>query len=145
MAQRVKDPALLQLWHGSQLWLRFTFWPRNFHMPQVRPPDIQINKRTSPNFSRSSLFNIHEISCNMRKEILASGDVNFIDGLFFSYTILSKSHLNFYILNFHRRNWTRSTSVSPTGLLDSQILFSKRSLYRISMFLTDDSGSTLLE
>ena len=31
----VKDPALLQLWHRSQLWFRFDPWPRNFHMPQL--------------------------------------------------------------------------------------------------------------
>ena len=30
---RVKDLALLQLWCRSQLWLGFSPWPRNFHMP----------------------------------------------------------------------------------------------------------------
>ena len=34
-AQWVKDLALLQLWHKSQMWLRFDPWPRNFHMLQV--------------------------------------------------------------------------------------------------------------
>ena len=33
VAQQFKDPALLQLWHRSQLWLGFDPWPRNFHMP----------------------------------------------------------------------------------------------------------------
>ena len=33
VAHWAKDPVLLQLWHRSQLWLRFHPWPRNFHMP----------------------------------------------------------------------------------------------------------------
>ena len=28
----LKEPVLPQLWHRSQLWLRFTPWPRNYHM-----------------------------------------------------------------------------------------------------------------
>ena len=35
VAQWVKDPALLQLWHRSQLWLGFNPWPGNLHMSQV--------------------------------------------------------------------------------------------------------------
>ena len=31
----LKDLALLQLWCRSQLWLRFSPWPGNFHMPQM--------------------------------------------------------------------------------------------------------------
>ena len=34
----LKDSALLQLKHRSQLWLRFNPWPRNFYMLQVQPP-----------------------------------------------------------------------------------------------------------
>ena len=30
VAQKVKDPALLLLWHRLQLWYRFNPWPRNF-------------------------------------------------------------------------------------------------------------------
>ena len=33
VAQRVRDPALPQLWRRPQLWLRFSPWPGNFHMP----------------------------------------------------------------------------------------------------------------
>ena len=33
VAQWVNDLALLQLQCGSQLWLGFDPWPRNFHMP----------------------------------------------------------------------------------------------------------------
>ena len=33
----LKDPALLHLWHRSQMWLRFSSWPRNFCLLQVRP------------------------------------------------------------------------------------------------------------
>ena len=33
--QWVKGPALLQLWHGSQVQLAFDPWPRNFHVPWV--------------------------------------------------------------------------------------------------------------
>ena len=35
--QWVKDPVLPWFWYRSQLWLWFDPWPRNFHMPQVRP------------------------------------------------------------------------------------------------------------
>ena len=34
-AQWVKALALPQLWYRSQLWLRFSPWPGNFHMLQV--------------------------------------------------------------------------------------------------------------
>ena len=37
MVQRVKDPALPQLWQRSQLQLGLDPWPRNFHMPWVQP------------------------------------------------------------------------------------------------------------
>ena len=33
--QQVKDPALLQLWRRSQLWLRFNPCPKNFHILQI--------------------------------------------------------------------------------------------------------------
>ena len=36
VVQRVKNPALPQLWHRPQLWLIFHPLPRNFHMPQMR-------------------------------------------------------------------------------------------------------------
>ena len=32
LAQWIKDPVLLQLWCRSQLWLRVSLWPENFHM-----------------------------------------------------------------------------------------------------------------
>ena len=32
----LKDLVLLQLRHGSQMWLRFSSWPKNFHMPWVQ-------------------------------------------------------------------------------------------------------------
>ena len=48
MTQWVKDPALPQLWHRLQLWLRFDPWPENSHMllvwPKKLPPQ---NKKTS--------------------------------------------------------------------------------------------------
>ena len=31
-----KDLMLPQLWHRSQMWLRFSSWPGNFHKTQVR-------------------------------------------------------------------------------------------------------------
>lgn len=34
--QWVKDLALPQLWCRLQLWLGFSPWPRNVHMPQVQ-------------------------------------------------------------------------------------------------------------
>ena len=33
----LKDLALPQLWHRLLLWLRFSPWLGNFHMPQVQP------------------------------------------------------------------------------------------------------------
>ena len=44
MAQWVKDPAQLQLWCKLQLWLGFSPWPGNFHMPWVwLPPQKMLN------------------------------------------------------------------------------------------------------
>ena len=45
MAQWVKDPELPQLWHRSQLWLRFDPWPGNFHMPWVQPEKKKKEKK----------------------------------------------------------------------------------------------------
>ena len=33
----LKDPVLLQLWHGLQLQLRFNPWPGSLNMPGVQP------------------------------------------------------------------------------------------------------------
>ena len=33
----LKDLALPHLWHRLQLWLGFSPWPRNFHMPGMWP------------------------------------------------------------------------------------------------------------
>ena len=33
----LKDPAMPQLQHRSQLWLECNPWPQNFYMPQVQP------------------------------------------------------------------------------------------------------------
>ena len=38
------DPAMLQMWCRLQLHLGFIPWPRNFHMPQVRPKEKRIKK-----------------------------------------------------------------------------------------------------
>ena len=38
MAQRVKDPALPQLWRRLQLQCQFDPWPRNFHRPWALKP-----------------------------------------------------------------------------------------------------------
>ena len=45
MAQQVKDLALPQLWHRSQLWLGFHPWPRNFHVLQRYPEKKRKEKR----------------------------------------------------------------------------------------------------
>ena len=55
MAQRVKDLVLSLLWVRLLLWCRFSPWPGNFHMPQVR----QKNKRL--NFSNKSLMCIYSL------------------------------------------------------------------------------------
>ena len=40
VAQWVKGLVLLQLWDRLLLWLGFSPWPRNFHMPQVWPKEF---------------------------------------------------------------------------------------------------------
>ena len=48
VAQPVKDLVLPQLWHRSQLQLRFHLClPRNFLMPQVQPKNKKCNNKTS--------------------------------------------------------------------------------------------------
>ena len=37
LEQWVGDLALLWLWCGLQVWLKFDPWPGNFHMPWVWP------------------------------------------------------------------------------------------------------------
>ena len=49
VVQWVKDPALLQWWHRSQLQFRFDPWPGNFHMLQC------VQKR-----KKKKRFTIHE-------------------------------------------------------------------------------------
>ena len=44
VAQWVKDPALLQLWHRSKLWLGFDPSPGNFHMFQGQPKKVKKKK-----------------------------------------------------------------------------------------------------
>ena len=39
LAQWSKDLVWQQLWHKSQLQLRFDPWTRNFHMPWVQPKE----------------------------------------------------------------------------------------------------------
>ena len=51
MVQWVKNLVLLQLWHRSQLWLRFDPWSRNFHMLWVWT--FEKKKKIIP-FSRGS-------------------------------------------------------------------------------------------
>ena len=46
LAQWIKDLVLLQLWHRSQLWLRFNPWPRNFHMLPVPSQKKKKNTHT---------------------------------------------------------------------------------------------------
>ena len=48
VVQWVKDLAFLQLWHRSQLWLRFAPWPGNFHMLWVQPKNKNKNKIKYP-------------------------------------------------------------------------------------------------
>ena len=50
VAQGVKDSASLLLWHRLKLWLGFDSWPRNFHIPWVRPKKKKKKKnRTEQN------------------------------------------------------------------------------------------------
>ena len=44
VAQQVKDLAVPQLWHRSQLRIRFDPWPRNFHMSWVQPKEREREK-----------------------------------------------------------------------------------------------------
>ena len=46
-AQRVKNPALLQLWRTSELQLRFEPQPRNLNVPRMRPIKTTSSEFTS--------------------------------------------------------------------------------------------------
>ena len=46
MVQQVKELVWLQVWHRSQLQLRFGPWTRNFHMPWVRPQKTKKKTKT---------------------------------------------------------------------------------------------------
>ena len=48
--RRLEDPVLPSLWSRSQLWLRFSPWPRNFHMSSV----WSFKKKKKKNFINSS-------------------------------------------------------------------------------------------
>ena len=48
VAQWVKDPVLLQLWHRLQLHLRFDPWPRNFYMPWCGQKKKKKKKKRHP-------------------------------------------------------------------------------------------------
>ena len=41
----VKDPALLQLWHRSQMQLRISYWPRNSHMLGMQPKKAKTKQK----------------------------------------------------------------------------------------------------
>ena len=53
----VKDLVFPQLWHRSQLWLRFDPYPGNFHMLQVENNN---NDNDNNNHLRSQCFEIPE-------------------------------------------------------------------------------------
>ena len=45
LAQCIKDLALLWLWHRLHLRLGISPWPRNFHLPQMRPQKVKKKKK----------------------------------------------------------------------------------------------------
>lgn len=63
----VKDPCLSLLWLLSQLWHRFTPWPRNFCKPRVQPKKKK-NQQKTPNHFDSSHFcgnwEVEDPKCN---------------------------------------------------------------------------------
>ena len=66
MAQWVKDLVLLQLWYRSQLQLRFSPWPGNFHMPQAWP---------FKKIKKKSYFHNHSLLQTLIKEKASLVDV----------------------------------------------------------------------
>ena len=49
----VEDPVLLQLWRRLQLQLRFSSWPRNFHLLQARPKELKHTKGSIENSQKA--------------------------------------------------------------------------------------------
>ena len=58
VAQRIKDPAFLQLWCRSQLWQGLDPWPRNFQMPWVLPKEKRKEKRKGEKERKESIRSI---------------------------------------------------------------------------------------
>ena len=50
----LKDPVLQQLWQRLQLWLGFSTWPREFHMPWLQP----LNKQTETKPLKAFIYHI---------------------------------------------------------------------------------------
>ena len=77
VAQGVKDPMLLQLWHRSQLRLRFSPWPGNFHMlpvqptpPPPPPPAKKKKPKQAENYLMRSFFMTKTIWCPIRIQLI---------------------------------------------------------------------------
>ena len=68
-AQR-KDPALLHLWHRSQMQLGFDPWPGNFHTPQVQPKKEKKKKKKKKKVSSPRTESVNKaLSPNQQDEI----------------------------------------------------------------------------
>ena len=53
VVQWVKNPASSLQWLGLLLWLEFSLWPRNFHMPQAQTKQ---NKQTKNSGRPKGIF-----------------------------------------------------------------------------------------
>ena len=55
MVQWVKDPVLPQLWHRSQLQLKFDAWPGNFQASSAKKGKGEKKKKELPTWQESVL------------------------------------------------------------------------------------------
>ena len=82
MTQQVKDPELPLQCLGSLLWCEFDPWPRNFHVPGVRPKKEgaetivwkqQKEAKENPNYKKPALYKFYlifrqkEVPLNIKK------------------------------------------------------------------------------
>ena len=67
--RELRDLALLQLWHRSELWLGFNPWPRTFHMSQAQP--FKRNSQIVPVYKMISM--IHNVFYRLMNSYILRG------------------------------------------------------------------------
>ena len=86
----LKDPLVLQLWwHRWQLWLGFSSWPRNFHMPWIQQTTTTTTTKTAlgTNWVNGGFRKTHP-SLRSVQDLLKRAESNTVSSLL---TVVSKS------------------------------------------------------